>query len=160
MSDPHRDDRDDRDAESLARALKRAADTAARAAAPEPAGHVTARGLRRRRRNLAALATCAVCLLAGSGAALGLRLQQSDPVPPASVPTNGSPSPGDDSGPPSLRPSPSFPSSSGSGSASGSASASSSASASADSITATPSGLPPSFSPRSGSSVTPTTPAR
>ena len=58
-----------RDEESLARALKRAADAGGRGIVPEPAERVAARGLRRRRRNMAALAACAVCLLAGSGAA-------------------------------------------------------------------------------------------
>ncbi|MFG3286946.1 hypothetical protein [Streptomyces sp. NPDC048111] len=127
MSDFHPDD------ESLSRALKRAADAGGRAVLPEPAERVAARGLRRRRRHLATLAACAVCLLAGSGAALGLRLQQSDPVPPASVPADGTPSPADDSGQPSLRPSPSFPD------------------AETDTATATPSGPPLSGSPPSGS---------
>ncbi|WP_328312410.1 hypothetical protein OG432_20495 [Streptomyces sp. NBC_00442] len=95
MSDVHRDE------EFLARALKRAADAAARHTIPEPGAHVAARGLRRRRRNLAALAACAVCLLAGSGAALGARLQEGAPVPPAATPTDGTPSTGQGSGPPS-----------------------------------------------------------
>ncbi|MFI6689831.1 hypothetical protein [Streptomyces sp. NPDC050485] len=85
MSDFHRDE------QSLARALKRAADAGGRRIVPEPAERVAARGLRRRRRNLAALAACAVCLLAGSGAAVGLRLQQGGPALPASTPTGGSP---------------------------------------------------------------------
>ncbi|WP_438293454.1 hypothetical protein [Streptomyces sp. HUAS TT7] len=99
----------DRDEESLARALKRAADAGGRGIVPEPAERVAARGLRRRRRTMAALAACAVCLLAGSGAALGLRLQQSPPVLPASTPDAGTPSPARDTGTPSERPSPSYP---------------------------------------------------
>ncbi|MFF4188057.1 hypothetical protein ACFYZ9_33170 [Streptomyces sp. NPDC001691] len=78
--------------ESLARALKRAAEAGGRQIVPEPAERVAERGLRRRRRTMAALAVGAVCLLAGSGAALGLRLQQAPPVTPASTPSGGPPS--------------------------------------------------------------------
>ncbi|MFD9630235.1 hypothetical protein [Streptomyces violascens] len=99
----------DRDEESLARALKRAADAGGRGIVPEPAERVAARGLRRRRRTTAALAACAVCLLAGSGAALGLRLQQSPPALPASTPDTRTPSVPQGSGTPSERPSPSYP---------------------------------------------------
>ncbi|MGW2791545.1 hypothetical protein ACWC9H_16665 [Streptomyces sp. NPDC001251] len=134
MSDPDGVRRGD---EPLAHALKRAADAAGRAALPAPAALVAARGLRRRRRNLAAAAACAVCLLAGSGAALGLRLQQGEPVPPASVPTQGSPSPAYSTDTPTSSATPS-------GSPAGSVSSGS----------PTPSVPPPSFS------VTPTTPAR
>ncbi|MFE9374504.1 hypothetical protein ACFYM2_32700 [Streptomyces sp. NPDC006711] len=102
MSDAHRDE------ESLARALKRAADAGARHTVPAPAAWVAQRGLRRRRRNLAALAACAVCLLAGSGATLAARLQESAPAPPASTPAGvppvtrpGSPAPPTDQGSPS-----------------------------------------------------------
>ncbi|MGW8333571.1 hypothetical protein ACWGLE_37410, partial [Streptomyces sp. NPDC055897] len=90
-----------------------------------------------------------VCLLAGSGAALGLRLGQTPPAPPASVPTQGSLSPAYSSGTPSSGATPSFgpppPSD---------ATPSGSPVGSVSSGSPTPSVPPPSFS------VTPTTPNR
>ncbi|MEU8959725.1 hypothetical protein AB0C93_36180 [Streptomyces sp. NPDC048518] len=91
----------------LAGALKRAADTGALAAAPAPAGQVTARGARRRRRVYAVTAALAVCLVSGGAALASVQLGRGGApvgpaVPPsptrsASVPessrTDGSPSP-------------------------------------------------------------------
>ncbi|MFD9795342.1 hypothetical protein ACFWXK_30825 [Streptomyces sp. NPDC059070] len=91
----------------LARALKRAADEGGRRIVPEPAARVAERGLRRRRRTLAATAACVVCVVAGTGALAALRLQgdsgvsvPANPPSPSGTPT-GSPSYGTPSRSPS-----------------------------------------------------------
>ncbi|MBD0746514.1 hypothetical protein [Streptomyces sp. CBMA152] len=72
---------------ALARALKRAADDGGRRVLPQPPAKVAERGLRRRRRNLAATAACVVCVVAGTGAVAAVRLQSG---PDATVPANPS----------------------------------------------------------------------
>ncbi|MET7359046.1 hypothetical protein ABZS76_11400 [Streptomyces sp. NPDC005562] len=72
----------------LAGALKRAADTGALAAAPAPAGQVSARGVRRRRRVYAVTAALAVCLVSGGAALASVQLGRGGaPVGPAVPPS-------------------------------------------------------------------------
>ncbi|MFJ5292284.1 hypothetical protein [Streptomyces sp. NPDC088348] len=72
---------------ALARALKQAAESAGRTAAPAPAGWVSARGATRRRRVLASAAAGTVCVLASGVVAAVLQLQPSTPALPAAPPS-------------------------------------------------------------------------
>ncbi|MEV7196798.1 hypothetical protein AB0N81_34105 [Streptomyces sp. NPDC093510] len=72
----------------LAVALKRAAETGGLLASPVPAGQLSARGARRRRRTYAAGAALAVCLVSGGAAVAALQLGRGDePVGPAVPPS-------------------------------------------------------------------------
>ncbi|MFK4066137.1 hypothetical protein [Streptomyces sp. NPDC029674] len=117
--------------DGLAVALKRAAASGGRLASPVPAGQVSARGARRRRRTYAAGAALAVCLVSGGAAVAALQLGRGgEPVGPAVPPSptksaslpesssfpdrsssfaDRSPSPGRDSPPPTGTPSTSLP---------------------------------------------------
>ncbi|WP_328327354.1 MULTISPECIES: hypothetical protein [unclassified Streptomyces] len=72
---------------ALARAMKQAAESAGRTAAPAPAAYVSARGAGRRRRVLASAAAGTVCVLASGVVAAVLQFQPSAPALPAAPPS-------------------------------------------------------------------------